>query len=125
MPGQKQGSAVADFQVLGSQGHAFGLHLLHFLPKVLTVQGDAVAEDIDDAVPEDTGGEQMEGELSLFVDDGMPRVAAALIPDHYVIVLRHKVDHTAFSLVAPVDAYDGAIRHNEKPHDQEKFPRKR
>ena len=67
----------------------------------------------------------MQGKFPFFIDDGVSGVAAALVTDYHIIVLRHKVDHTAFSLVAPVDAYDGAIRHNEKPHDQEKFPRKR
>ena len=56
----------------------------------------------------------MQRELSLLVDYGVPGVAAALIPDHDVIRLGHKVDHAAFSLIAPVDAYDRSVGHFER-----------
>ena len=51
----------------------------------------------------------MEGELALFVDDGVPGVSAALVADHHVVVLGDQVYHTALALVAPVDAHNGAI----------------
>ena len=46
MPGHQQRGSVADFQVFGGQGHALGLHFLHFFPEVFRVQGHAVAQDL-------------------------------------------------------------------------------
>ena len=37
----------------------------------------------------------MQGELALFVDDGVPGVAAALIAHHHVILLGEVVHHAA------------------------------
>ena len=109
VPGQQQGGPVADHQVVRRNGHALGGDVLYLLPQALAVQGHAVAQDVDHAVPEDAGGQQMEGEPALFVDDGVPGVSAALIADHHVVVLGDQVHHTALALVAPVDAHNGAI----------------
>ena len=109
VPGQQQGGPVADHQVVRGDGHALGGHLLDFLPQALAIQGHAVAQDVDHAVPENAGGQQMEGELALFVDDGVPGVPAALVADHHIVVLGNQVHHTALALVAPVDAHNGAI----------------
>ena len=57
----------------------------------------------------------MQGKLAQIIDDGVTGVAAALIAHDHVIVAGEQIHHAALALVAPVDAYDGAIRHNEKP----------
>ena len=51
----------------------------------------------------------MQGEFAQFIDDGVAGVAAALITDDDVVVLRKQVHHAALALVAPVDTYDGAV----------------
>ena len=114
VPGQQQGGAVADLQILGGDGHALRHHVLHLDPQVLAVQSHAVAQDVHHAIPENAGGQQVQGELALVVDDSVAGVAAALIADDHVIVAGQQVHHAALALVAPVDAYNGAIRHNQK-----------
>ncbi len=60
---------------------------------------------------EDAARQQVQGELAHFVYDRVARVAAALIADDHVKVLRQVVDHAALALVTPVDAYDRTICH--------------
>ena len=50
------------------------------------VQRDAVAQDVYNALAENAGGQQMQGKFAVFIDDGVARVAAALIADYDVIV---------------------------------------
>ena len=109
VPGQQKRSAIADFQVLRGDGDAFGHHILHLQPKVFGIQRHAVAENVGDAFPENTGGEQVKGELAVGIDDGMARVAAALIAYDNVIVLRQQIHHPALAFVTPVDAYNRGV----------------
>ena len=51
----------------------------------------------------------MQGKLAQLVDHGVAGVAAALVADDHVIVAGEQIHHAALALVAPVDAYDGAI----------------
>ena len=51
----------------------------------------------------------MQGEFPEWIDDGVARVAASLIADDHVKVLRQQIDHAALALVAPVDAYNSAV----------------
>ena len=51
----------------------------------------------------------MKGKLPEFVDHGVAGVAAALIPDHHIIVGGEQVHHAALALIAPVDPNNGAI----------------
>ena len=51
----------------------------------------------------------MQGELAPLVHYRVSGVAAALVADHHVVVLGQQVHHAALALVAPVNAYNGAI----------------
>ena len=62
VPGQEQGGPVADLQVLRGDGDAGGPDALHLVIKILAVQGHAVAQDVHHALPEDAGGQQVQGE---------------------------------------------------------------
>ena len=53
----------------------------------------------------------MQRKFPIFVDDGVPRVPAALIAHHNIIVPREQIDHAALSLIAPVDANNGTSFH--------------
>ncbi len=75
--------------------------VFHFDPQVLEIQRDAVSENVHDAVPENAGRQQMQGEFSLFVDDGMTRVPAALTADDDIIFRGEQVDHAAFAFIPP------------------------
>ena len=115
MPGHQQGGPVTDHQILRSDGHALGGDLLDLLPQVLRVKGNTVAQNVHDTLPENTGGQQMQGELAVLIDNGMTGVAAALITHDDVVVLGQKVNHPAFAFVTPVDSYDCSISHVQSP----------
>ena len=111
MPGEQQGGAVADHEIVRRERDALAHHILHFDAEVFGVKRHAVAQHIDHIRPEDAGWEQMQGELPVLVDDRMPRVAAALIAHDDVVFLRQQIDHAALAFIAPVDAYNCAVIH--------------
>ena len=113
MPGEKERSSVADAELVGAYGYALCLNRLNFVPEVLEVESNAVAENIHDAGSENAGRQKMKREFAEFVDNGVARIAAALIPYNDIIAFGQKVHHTALSFVAPVDSYDCTIRHAE------------
>ena len=111
VPGQQQRRPVADFQVVRGDGDALLGNILHFLPQVFRVNGDAVSQDVHDTLPENAGGQQMQGEFAMLIDHGVAGVAAALITDDDVIILGEQIDHASLALVTPVDADDYSISH--------------
>ena len=111
MPGQQQRRPVADFQIVRGDGYTFLGNILHFLPQVFRVNGDTVPEDIHDTLPENAGGQQVQGKFAVLIDNGMAGIAAALIADNDVIVFGQQIDHASLALVTPVDADDYSISH--------------
>ena len=111
VPGQQQRRPVADFQVVRGDGYAFLGNILHFLPQVFRVNGDAVSQDVHNTLPENAGGQQMQGEFAMLIDHGVAGVAAALVTDDDVIILGEQIDHASLALVTPVDADDYGISH--------------
>ena len=109
MPRQKEGSPLADLQVFRRDGDACRTERFDLRPQTFEVEGDAAAENVDDARTEDARRQQMQCEFSELVDDGMTRVSSALIADHVIEPFGQKIDHTAFAFVTPVDPYDRAI----------------
>ena len=109
--GEHQGGAVGDLKVFGSDLDARLLQVLDLLPQMLTVDDHTVAQDIDNALAEDAGGQQVQGEFSVFVDDGVTGVVAALVAHHHVVLFGDQVHHAALAFVTPVDAHDRAVRH--------------
>ena len=109
--GEDDGRALGNLEVLRRDLNT-GIHqALHFAPQMLEVDDNAVAQHVNDALQEDTGRNQMQRKLAIFVDDGVARVVAALIPADDVIFLCDQVDHAALALVAPVDAYNCTVAH--------------
>lgn len=106
MPGQQQGGAVADLQVLRGNGHALADDILHLGPQALAIQGHAIAQDVHHILAEDTGGEQVQGKLAQLVDHGVSGIAASLVTHHHVVFTGEEVYHPALALVTPVDAHD-------------------
>ena len=109
VPGQQQRGSVADLQIFRRDGYALGHHILHLIPEVLAVQRHAVAQNVDHALAENAGGQQVQGKFSQVVHHGVAGVAAALIAHHHIVVTGQQIHHAALALVAPVDAYDGTI----------------
>ena len=106
--GEDDGRAVGDLEVFRRDADAGLLQGLDLAAQALEVDDDAVAEDVHDARQADAGGDEMQGKFAVFVDDGVARVVAALIPADDVIFLCDP----ALALVAPVDAYDRTVAHN-------------
>lgn len=104
VPGQEQASAFAYHEVFRSYVNSICPEQLDFLPQALEVERHAGAEHVHDPRAEDAGGQQVQGELPVFVYDGVARVPAALIADDDVEVLGEQVHHPALALVAPVYA---------------------
>ena len=98
---------VADLQVLRRDGDAAGAQALDLMEHVLGINDHAGAEHVHGLVAQDAARHEIEHELALVVDDGVAGVVAALIAHDDVVLLAEQVDHAAFALVAPVDAYDG------------------
>ena len=91
--------------------------MLHVSPEadgageIVNVQRHAGANDVHNILMEHAGGQQMQGEFAHIVDNGVPGVAAALIPHHHIVLPCQVIHHAAFTLVAPVDPHDRAISH--------------
>ncbi|CDB87439.1 putative uncharacterized protein [Firmicutes bacterium CAG:170] len=109
---EDDGRALGDLEILRRDGHARLLKLGDLAPEALQIDHNAVAEDVHNAGQTDAGRDQMQRELAVFVDDGVARVVAALIAADDVIFSGDEIDHTALSLVAPVDSNDRTIAHN-------------
>ena len=111
MIGEDDGCAVRNLEVLRRDGHARVLERGHFLPEVLNVDDDAVAQHVHDAGQADAGRNQMQGKLAVFVHNGVTGVVAALIAADDVVFSGDQVDHTTLALVAPVDTHNCAVAH--------------
>ena len=109
MPRQKERRAGADLEVIGRQLHALGANVLDLLHNTLGINGNAVADDADDSLAEDSRRQQVQRKFTILVDDGVTRVAAALITDDNVIIGADQIDHTPLAFIAPVDSDDRTI----------------
>ena len=109
VPGQEQAGPLAYHEILGGYLHALGADRLDLLPEALEIERHAGAENIHDPGAEDARRQQVQGELAVFVYNGVPRVPAALVADDDVKVPGEQVHHAALALVAPVDSNYRAV----------------
>ena len=72
-----------------------------------------IGQNIDRSFPKDPGRQKMKCKLAFFIYDSVTGVSTALISYDYIVGFRHKVDHSAFSLIAPVDSYYCPVAHYE------------
>ena len=113
VPRQQQRRALTDLQIFRTDLHAAGADGHHFFHEIFAVQRDTIAQNIHYAASENAGRQKMQRKLSLVIDDGVAGVAAALIAHDDVKLVGQVVDHTTFSLIAPVDSHDSTICHFE------------
>jgi len=85
---------------------AVGLEVVELGLEGADVERDAGPDDVEHVRVEDAGGQEVEGEAPLFVDDGVAGVVAALEADDHVRLAGEHVRHLAFAFIAPVCAYD-------------------
>ncbi len=114
VPREQERCPAAYLKVLRSYGYTSGPEVFDLRVQVLRIQRHPVAKHVYRTFAEYPGWEQMQRKLSLLVYDGVSGVAPALIPDHDIVRLGHKVDHPAFSLISPVDAYYRSVGHFPK-----------
>ena len=109
--GEDDGRAVGNLKVFRRDGHTCVLERGHFLPEVLNVDDNAVAQHVHNTGQADAGGNQVQGKFTVLVHDGVTGVVAALIAADNVVFSCNEVDHTALALVTPVDANNCAVTH--------------
>ena len=97
---------LADLEMCGCDRNALVDQTLHFADEMFQVNDHAVAHHVDGVRTQNARRQQVENELALVVDNGVPRIVAALIADDDVVVLGKQVNHSALAFVTPVDAYD-------------------
>ena len=103
--GEANHCAVADFEIVGSDGDAARAQFLNLPRKVVHVNDHTVAHHVDLVLAQNAGRQKVEHEFSSFVDDGVPGVVAALITHYDVLLFGKQVHHTSLSFVAPVDSH--------------------
>ena len=83
-----------------------------FIGELADVQGDPVADDVGDVRVEHARGQGVQGEAAIIIDDGVPRIGAALEADDDVGRLRQQIGDFPLAFVAPVGADDRFYHRN-------------
>ena len=71
---------------------------------MLQIHDHSVSEYTDDIRMQNAGREQIQDIFSIFRDDGVSGIIAALIADDNIRLLCGEVDDPSFSFIAPVDS---------------------
>ena len=93
---------------------AAGVERGHLAQQDLGIDDDAVADDRHDRRGEDAAGEQMEGELLVADDNGVPSVVAALVAHDVVDAPPEEIGRLALALIAPLGTEENYCWHVEK-----------
>ena len=104
VPWHGDGGLIGELQVLGADFHTTSFDGLHLVCEVIEVNHHAGTQHTGHIRVEDAGRQQIQDELTLFGDDGMAGVVAALIAGNDVSVFGQQVDDAALALIAPVDS---------------------
>ena len=107
--GEENLCAVGHTNIQGRNAARF--QVIEFGEEGLEVEGDGGSDDVDDMRIEDTGREDVQRELAVFVDDGVPGIRATLKPDDRIGLPCQMVGHLAFPFVPPVGADDRCDGH--------------
>src|SRR5215472_5093861 len=108
-----QVGALADDQVAWLD--AALSELLDLADEDARVGDHAVADDAGDVRMQDAARDELELELAMLGDDGMPSVVAALGSDHHVGLLGEEVDELALALVSPLSTDDNYDHSGDSP----------
>ena len=96
--------------------HAMLLQACDLVKEDVRVHHHAVSNDTGNVGPEDAAGNEVEGELTLVVDDRVAGVVATRVADHVLAILSQEVHNLPFSLVSPLTADHGISRHSNSLH---------
>ena len=103
VPRHGDGGLIRELEVLGAHLHAALLDGVHLARQMVQVDDHARAQHTDNVRVQDAGGQQVQDELALRGDDGVPGVVATLIAGHHIGVFRQQVDDAALAFIAPID----------------------
>ena len=78
----------------------------NLLEELTQVQRDTVADDVGHMGIKHTGGQLVQSKAAMLIDNGMPGIAATLEPDDHIGIPGQNICNLAFSLVAPIGAYN-------------------
>ena len=84
---------------------------LELVDEVFNGERNAVANDIEDVLSKNTGGQLMQSKATVIGDDRVAGVAAALETNNDIGIFRQNIGDFAFSFVAPAGA-DNCFYHN-------------
>ena len=104
VPRHGDGGLVREFQVLRADGDAARLDGVHLPGQMVQVDDHARTQHAGHVRVEDAGGQQVQDELALLCDDGVPGIVAALIAGNDVRMFCQQVDDAALALIAPIDS---------------------
>jgi hypothetical protein len=104
VPRHGDGGLVREFQVLRADGDAARLDGVHLPGQMVQVDDHARTQHTGHLRVEDAGGQQVQDELALLCDDGVPGIVAALIAGNDVRMFCQQVDDAALALIAPIDS---------------------
>src|SRR4051812_9332603 len=96
-------SAVADGELL-LDVYAGDAEHFHLFDQRLRIDNDTVADNRLHSRPKDSARYQLQYELPTTDEHGVPGIMAPLVARNDIETIREKVDHLAFSLVAPLRA---------------------
>ena len=95
-----------DLRALGDpeirSGHPGLYQLVHFRQECSHVHCDSRSEDVHHPGIEDTGGQEMQGELAKIVDDRVTGIVAALVAHDEVGLVGEVISDLSLSFVSPV-----------------------
>ena len=92
-------------------GHSSGDQFLDLLHHQRDIKGNTIAQNIDTLRMAYSAGQCMQSELTIFIDDGMACISAALITDYDICAVRKRIYDLAFSFISPV-CTDNCLYHN-------------
>jgi len=93
-------SPVADKEVTGI--HPLFLEVVYLAEQYRRVNGDTITDDAGNPGIKDAGGDKVQAELAVVVNDGVSRVITAGKTYHHPGFFRQEVDHLALPLVSPL-----------------------
>ena len=110
MIGHADDGLIADFEIIGCDDDTGVGELFHFAAEMPEIHDHAVSHDVYDLGTQDARREQIEDKFPSVVDNGVARIVSALIAAYDIAFFGEKIDHAAFSFVAPVNS-DNSCKH--------------
>ena len=104
--GHADGCTVTDHQIFRRYLDSLLTQGCNLVCQMLQVNHHTGSHDIYGSGTQNSGRQQVQNEFSALIHHRMSRIVTALVTDNGMIVGAEQIDHSALSLVSPVDADD-------------------